>query len=110
MAIEDQVGLLKQGAEVWNNWRAANPEVIVDLSGAKFHGAKLASVHITGTGFVENKPVKSNLQGIDLSDADLTGAHLGDVDLSGANLVGANLTKATITTTTLSKSLLVSAG
>jgi uncharacterized protein YjbI with pentapeptide repeats len=109
MAIEDQVERLRQGAEVWNNWRAANPEVVLDLSGAKFHGAKLAGVNITGTGVVENKPAESNLQGIDLSDADLTGAHLGDVDLTGANLVGADLTKATIITANLSKSLLVGA-
>jgi hypothetical protein len=31
---EKQLEVLKQGVEVWNEWRKENPEVVIDLSDA----------------------------------------------------------------------------
>jgi hypothetical protein len=41
MANEDQLTILKQGVEAWNQWRTENPDVKIDLAGANLKGAKL---------------------------------------------------------------------
>jgi len=64
MANQEQVEILKQGIEIWNQWRNNNPDVKLDLSRA------------------------------DLSGANLSGADLSGADLSGANLSGATLARA----------------
>jgi hypothetical protein len=70
MADEKYVALLKQGAEVWNEWREEKPpDVTPDLTGA-------------------------NLAGANLINANLVDAILGGADLRGANLSGAELSSA----------------
>ena len=81
MAIDEQVALLKQGAQAWNTWRARQPDAAVDLS----HGA-LRGLVLKG----------ADLSGADLRDADLRGADLSTANLVGASLEGANLFKAII--------------
>jgi hypothetical protein len=66
MANQEQLEILRQGVEKWNEWRSQYPDQMIDLSEAVLIGAKLS--------------------GADLSSAALIGA-----DLSGANLHGANL-------------------
>jgi uncharacterized protein YjbI with pentapeptide repeats len=88
MAIEEQVERLRQGVDVWNSWREANPEVVIDLSGAKFLNQNLAGVRFFGS-----DPKEANLQGINLHGADLSGATFGFVNLTGAILIRANLTQ-----------------
>jgi hypothetical protein len=41
MANEEQLSILKQGVDVWNKWRAENPDVDIDLSGAELNESKL---------------------------------------------------------------------
>ncbi len=81
MANNEQIDLLKQGAQTWNAWRAEQPEATVDLSG----GA---------------------LRGLDLAGADLSGADLRDADLRGANLSGANLTAGRLGSANLFKAVI----
>ena len=71
MANEEQLAILKQGVEAWNNWRKKNENVNVkiDLEGADIVDA-------------------------DLVEADLRGADLRGVDLRGTDLRGAKLNKA----------------
>lgn len=76
MADQEQVALLRQGAEVWNKWRIAGPTIQPDLSGANLRKADLRMVHLKD----------ADLDGADLECADLT-----DADLRGANLDGARL-------------------
>ena len=64
MANDEDVARLRQGAAVWNDWRAQNPERRVNLCGANLSGA--------------------NLSGANLSGADLSGANLIQANLSGA--------------------------
>ncbi len=81
MADDEQIDLLKQGAQAWNAWRAEQPEATVDLSGGALRGLGLEG---------------ADLSGADLRDADLRGTNLGNANLVGARLEGANLFKAII--------------
>ena len=42
MADQEQLALLKQGAQIWNQWRREHPDIEVDLSEADFHTADLS--------------------------------------------------------------------
>lgn len=64
MADDEQLTILRQGVEVWNAWRRANPSIEVNLVSAN------------------------------LGDADLGGANLMEAKLRRAYLVGANLSEA----------------
>lgn len=50
MANLEQVEILKRGVEVWDDWRKANPDAVIDLIRANLyratlHGAVNAGVH-----------------------------------------------------------------
>jgi TIR domain/Pentapeptide repeats (8 copies) len=74
MADEEQVALFKQGWEVWNAWREANPDVVPTLSGADLARANLTGADLYG----------ANLTGADLSMAFLSETVFGDTDLTRA--------------------------
>lgn len=88
MADEQQLALLKQGAQAWNAWRAEHPEATVDLSGGALRGLDL-----TG----------ADLAAADLTAADLRGSILTRASLAGARLQGANLFKAMLDGSDLDK-------
>ena len=46
MANEDQIKIIKQGVEVWNNWRKSNPSIIPDLTEADLRGLKLQKIDL----------------------------------------------------------------
>ncbi len=71
MANQEHLDLLKQGFEVWNRWREKHPNIKPILFETYLRG--------------------SNLQYVDLHDADLRGADLGRANLGGADLQRANL-------------------
>ena len=81
MAIDAHVDVLKEGAQIWNDWRAERPESVPDLSGGGLRGLDLRD---------------ADLSGVDLRQSDLRGADLYGANLKGANLEGANLFKAQI--------------
>jgi hypothetical protein len=89
MANEEHLAILRQGVEVWNAWREANPDIKPNLSGAGLSHAKLSEVNLSGG----NRHV-ANLREVDLRGADLRGAHLREVDLRYANLGRVNLSQA----------------
>jgi uncharacterized protein YjbI with pentapeptide repeats len=60
MANEEHLAILKQGVEVWNEWRKSN-KIRTDLNGV-------------------------NLTGTDLGNADFSDADLGEANLSHTNL------------------------
>jgi uncharacterized protein YjbI with pentapeptide repeats len=71
MANQEHLDILKQGVEVWNQWRRKHLDVLPNLSEA------------------------------DLSESDLSGANLSSADLSGAKLSRANLSHANLLLTSL---------
>lgn len=88
MANEEQLAILKQGIDVWNEWRQSNHEEIylveADLSAADLRGADLKGAYLMG----------ANLRNANLQEADLTEAHLWRTNLQEANLQSACLSRA----------------
>jgi hypothetical protein len=124
MANQEQLAILKQSVEVWNKWRAENPDVEIDLREADVFGANLIKANLTEADLSRAKLIQARLWTADLSRAnlkqailrraDLVGANLSEadlseVDLSEANLAGADLEGADLSGAILMSSLLVGA-
>lgn len=96
MADPTQFDVIRQGGKAWNGWRAANENLLPDLSGADLTGANLnlanlilANLRRAGLGGANL--IVTNLSGADLRRADLSRANLIVANLSGADLSGANV-------------------
>jgi len=114
MANEDQIRILRQGAEVWNKWRMDNPDEHIELSranlseadlnganlsGGNLYKANLCEARLLGTkliqaNLIDAKLIQANLRGADLYEANLSLAKLNEANLSRADLCGANLSGA----------------
>src|SRR5258706_7178520 len=79
MANQEHLDILKQGVEVWNKWKQENRHIRPDLTGADLSGSRLQSF---------------NLGRCDLNDANLSKSSLVQARLSGANLQRADLNEA----------------
>jgi len=106
MAKEEQLSILKQGVETWNEWRAYNPTVEIDLS-----FADLMEVKLPGTDLSKANLTEANLDGADLRQASLRGTTLLNstlhmANLWKANLEGAYLRKANLCSANLSEAFL----
>lgn len=106
MANPEHLAILKQGVEVWNEWREENPKIGPDLSGADLKNtiqisanfssvnlaeANLTSAILTDTDFAWANLYRANLFDAKLYNAEMYEAQLVEVNISGANLFGANL-------------------
>lgn len=89
MPNRDHLAILKKGIPAWNEWRAAEPAVQPNLSGAYLRRANLAGINLSNANLFSTNLRKANLKGADFSHA-----HLGGADLSGANLQRANMRRA----------------
>ena len=113
MANPEHLAILKQGVEVWNNWRDdwrdKNPWWVIlrpELSGADLSGADLSEANLSKADLSDPNLSKANLSGADLSDANLSKANLSDANLSEANLSEANLSGANLSEAELFKARL----
>jgi uncharacterized protein YjbI with pentapeptide repeats len=122
MANPEHLAKLKEGVELWNQWRKVNPDVRIDLSGANFTGAilveaNLQSAELSGVTFEEADLSGANLiladlrfsgfqkarlhgtylRAANLTAADFSGADLNGADLSGACLIMARMNQANLT-------------
>ena len=95
MANPEHLELLRQGVEVWNAWKAENPSIRSDLSGADLIGANLYRANLSKANLYRANLSKADLAKANLTKADLTKADLTMAHLSGADLHGANLSEAT---------------
>jgi hypothetical protein len=93
MANAEQLEILRQGTEAWNKWRAENPDLEVNLSGATLWRPEDV--------YPDLLPDWVNLIGANLSSANLYGAHLDH-----AYLMSSDLTKAILIRANLSGALL----
>lgn len=96
MTGPDYLDILTQGVEVWNEWRAKNPEVRPNLAKANLNQADLEGVNLSntcleGVELLQARLIGSDFRGADLRNADLTQANFNQSNLSGAYLVGAYL-------------------
>ena len=46
MANQEQLGILRQGTDVWNNWRRENLNVKIDLSAARIVELNLIGINL----------------------------------------------------------------
>lgn len=104
MAKREDLAVLRQGAQVWNEWRRENRQVVPDLKGAYLRRARLEGVNLSKTLLFE-----TNLRRAVLRRANLRYAQLGGADLSGADLHNASLRKASLNGANLSRADLRSA-
>jgi hypothetical protein len=122
MANEDQIRILRQGAEVWNKWRMDNPDEHIELSranlseadlnganlsGGNLYKANLSEARLIGTKFIQANLIDAKLIQANLSGADLSGVILVKADLCRAILVRANLCGANLTEAVLNGAVLV---
>src|SRR6266404_5247499 len=56
MADEAHLAVLKQGADVWNRWRAAHPDIRPDLSNAILRGLDLVKVDLCRADLANRRP------------------------------------------------------
>lgn len=97
MANEEQLEILRQGVEVWNEWREENPLFDIDLSEVNVEGLDLNNANLVGVDFRDSK-----FWNVSLNNANLGGTSLFGVNFIGANLIGADLTQALFGVTVLS--------
>src|SRR2546423_859268 len=91
MANQEHLALLKQGVEVWNQWRQEHAHIDPDLSRADLGYAHLSGAHLSGailSGAILSGAI---LSGADLSEAILRKAYLIGAHLEGAKLSGASI-------------------
>jgi uncharacterized protein YjbI with pentapeptide repeats len=96
MANEQQLSILKQGVEVWNEWRVQHPNAYVDFRDAYFETNDFVKADLIGVDLRGAFLMKPNLRESKLDDADLRGAYLSGADLTMAALSNANLTGAVL--------------
>src|SRR5438270_213122 len=94
MANQEQVELLQQGRDIWNEWRTLHPEII-DLSRANLRRANLSEANLS-----EATLVGTNLTRAILNQCTIYGISVWNVQLDGAkqdNLVVTGYGEPTIT-------------
>ena len=91
MANEEQLNLIKQGVEKWNQWRDQNTNIKPDLSQADLREIQLQKADLSNTNLNKAKLQFSNLTGANLKNADLSGAGMLESNLQYADLENANL-------------------
>lgn len=84
MANEEQILILRQGVERWNDWRSRNDKITVDLSDLDLSNFNLRNANFQ----------YAHLAGVILFEANLVGANFSGSDLNGASFVKANLSGA----------------
>ncbi len=94
MSPKGHVGILKQGVDVWNNWRDERPGIRPQLHKADLEGANLAHANLRNARLYKANLSHANLSGADLRWAKLTAAELRNANLSGACLLEAKLNEA----------------
>ena len=94
MGNPEHLEILKQGVEVWNQWRADNPNVKPHLSDSDLQDSELQMVNFFEVNLRKANLSKANLRGADLSYANLRGANLRKGDFTRASFIGANLSDA----------------
>ena len=131
MANEEQLAILHQGVEVWNEWRKKNPDTEIDLKeadlyamdldkvdfsgadlekasleNAKLYEANLIQARLFGASLIGAKLIEANLSGANLSQAKLFDTDFSYADLSETDLTGATLAKASLVGAKVHKSKL----
>ncbi len=109
MANPKHLEILKQGVEVWNQWRVENPGIAPDPGRPDLRKADLSGADLRGANLFHANLFAANLSGASLTEADLSKANLIGADLIGITLIGADLSKADLSKADLIGAILVGA-
>ena len=114
MANEEHIDILKQGVEIWNQWREEHPKILphisgVDLNEANLRGINLSNSNLSEANFIRTDFTEADLWGADLRGANLQGAYLSKANFSGADLSGINLSFANLEKANLQRTKLINA-
>jgi uncharacterized protein YjbI with pentapeptide repeats len=101
MAYKKHLEILKQGADIWNNWREVNFYTRPDLSEADLREIDIDQCYVGEADLSLADLSGKNLNNADLYHTDLrrtgfSGANLREADLARANLFMADLIKANL--------------
>jgi hypothetical protein len=106
MASRKHFEILKQGVEVWNQWRVEHADIQPNLSNvnlreanlrqAKFWDTDLSGANLINADLRDADLIRAKLSMADLSLTQLTCGRLGDANLRGANFHGSDLSGADI--------------
>lgn len=91
MADPEHLEILKQGVEVWNDWRGKRPNITPDLTGGVFFRSNLSGVNFSASNLAEANLTYANLAGANFQRASLTGTDLFRARLDRANFETAGL-------------------
>ena len=81
MANEEHLRILKQGVDVWNKWKEANPDIEPDFSHADLRNIELNEALLKGANFCH-----ANLSGVSLRYKDFDQADFSNANLSKARM------------------------
>lgn len=81
MAKQEQIELLRQGIDVWNEWRTQYPDDQLDLSEADLNRSNLSGAFLTEAMFI-----KTNLTGAVLTQCSIYGISVWNVQLAETRL------------------------
>jgi uncharacterized protein YjbI with pentapeptide repeats len=96
MANAEHIDVLKQGKDVWNQWRQDHPEITPDLSGAELNKDFFVNPALT-------QQERIDLAGINFNSAHLVATSVGDADLAGADFSYAVMKEMVFSNVSLSK-------
>ena len=108
MANPEHLAILKQGVEVWNEWKS-HQKGRASLAEVKLYRARLEKINFNKVDLRNADLRKVNLSYADLGRADLTEASLSGAHLAWANLMGARLDRANLEGAKLVRSYLAAA-
>ena len=91
MAIQEHIDRIKKDVALWNEWAAADPQNIANLSQADLRGTDLQKVNLKNAGMKEARLQFCNLNGADLENTNLKKAKLQETNLQSSNLKNAQL-------------------
>ncbi|MBZ0315492.1 MAG: toll/interleukin-1 receptor domain-containing protein [Anaerolineae bacterium] len=94
MANPEHLDILRQGVEVWNEWRNKNTTEDIDLSQAKLVSLDLDNIDLGWVDLSYSDLYETTLREASLYGANLYGARLGACALHEANLRKTNLQEA----------------
>ncbi len=109
MVNPEHLKILNQGVNVWNEWRANNPDVYPDLHGADLISRDLENINFSKTVLVNVQLNYAKLAKSDFSDANMVSVVLRDANLDGAYLLNAKLAEAHLERVSLKASVLMGA-
>lgn len=103
MANPEHLAILKQGVEVWNNWRQEMPDVMPNLRGSDLQFGNLTNANFSRTDLQEADLSHAKLAFSDFRQANLAYAVLSYSDLGNVNLRQADLTNANLSGSRLAR-------